>query len=70
MKIGVVGIGAMGAPMARNLAQGGDSVLAFDVAPEKVNAIAGNGVERAGTLADIARECELIVLMTPGGETA
>lgn len=65
MKIGTVGIGAMGAPMARNLAQGGDSVLAFDVAPEKVDAIAGNGVERAGAVADIARECELIVLMTP-----
>ena len=65
MKIGTIGIGAMGAPMAQNLAQDGDSVLAFDMAAEKVDAITGNGVTRAESVADIAENCELIVIMTP-----
>ena len=65
MKIGAIGIGAMGAPMAQNLAQNGDTVLAFDVDPEKVDAIAGNGVTRAESVADIANDCELIVIVTP-----
>jgi 3-hydroxyisobutyrate dehydrogenase len=65
MKIGTIGIGAMGAPMAQNLAQDGDTVLAFDMAPEKVDAITGDGVTRAESVADIAENCELIVIMTP-----
>ena len=52
MKIGTIGIGAMGAPMAQNLAQDGDTVLAFDMAPEKVDAITGDGVTRAESVAD------------------
>ena len=65
MKIGTIGIGAMGAPMAQNLAQDGDTVLAFDMAPEMVDAITGDGVTRAESVADIAENCELIVIMTP-----
>lgn len=65
MKIGAIGIGAMGAPMAQNLAQDGDTVLAFDVVMEKVDAVAGNGVTRADSIAEIASTCELIVIMTP-----
>ncbi len=65
MKIGVVGVGAMGAPMARNLARDGDTVLAYDIVPDRARAVAGGGVEQAGSVAQVARGCELIVLMTP-----
>ena len=65
MKIGTIGIGGMGAPMAQNLVQDGDSVLAFDIAPEKVDAITGPGLERAESVTQIAQDCGLIILMTP-----
>ena len=65
MKIGAIGIGGMGAPMAQNLAQGGDTVRAFDVVAEKVEAVAGGGVTRADSVSDIAQDCDLIVIMTP-----
>ena len=65
MKMGAIGIGAMGAPMARNLARDGDSVLAFDVVPDRVDAIAGDFLSRAENVAEIAAACELIVIMTP-----
>jgi 3-hydroxyisobutyrate dehydrogenase-like beta-hydroxyacid dehydrogenase len=65
MKIGTIGIGAMGAPMARNLADDGHAVLAHDIDPKKVAAIVGPNLEQAGSVAEIARVCELIILMTP-----
>ena len=65
MKIGAIGIGGMGAPMAQNLSRDGDSVLAFDIAVEKVDAITGPNLARAGSVTEIAQECELIILMTP-----
>ena len=33
MKIGFIGLGNMGAPMARNLIKAGHDLLGFDVAP-------------------------------------
>lgn len=65
MKIGAIGIGSMGAPMAQNLARDSDSVLAFDIAVERVDAITMPGLARAESVTEIAEKCELIILMTP-----
>lgn len=63
MLIGVVGLGAMGAPMARNLAADGDRVLAYDIDPRRVAASASDAVGAATNVAEIAARCELIVTM-------
>ena len=39
MKIGFIGLGNMGAPMARNLIKAGHELLGFDVAPTNVGDI-------------------------------
>ena len=39
MKIGFIGLGNMGAPMARNLAKAGHDVMGFDVADVTVDAV-------------------------------
>ena len=63
MLIGVVGLGAMGAPMARNLAADGDRVLAYDIDPGRVGASASGVVTAARNIAEMAARCELIVTM-------
>jgi 3-hydroxyisobutyrate dehydrogenase len=62
MKIGFVGLGNMGAPMARNLIKAGKSVLGFDVAPKGVDDITQNSID------DIATKCEIIFTMLPDGD--
>ncbi|MSP67667.1 MAG: NAD(P)-dependent oxidoreductase [Alphaproteobacteria bacterium] len=63
MKIGVIGTGAMGAPMTLNLAKAGHQILAFDLDMKKVAAIASNTIRPAASPAAIAAECELIITM-------
>ena len=56
MKLGFIGLGNMGAPMARNLTAGHD-LLGFDVAPRNVGDITQD------TVAKIAEECSIIFSM-------
>ena len=61
MKIGFIGLGNMGAPMARNLIKAGHDLLGFDVAPTNVEDITQD------TIATIAEECKTIFSMLPDG---
>ena len=63
MLIGAVGIGAMGSPMARNLVADGDGVVVFDLDRAKAEAIAGNAITVADSVAAMAADCDLIVSM-------
>jgi 3-hydroxyisobutyrate dehydrogenase-like beta-hydroxyacid dehydrogenase len=59
--VGLVGVGLMGEVYARRLIATGFGVIGFDIDParnEQLKQIGG----RAGTLADIARQCDPIVL--------
>jgi 3-hydroxyisobutyrate dehydrogenase-like beta-hydroxyacid dehydrogenase len=59
--IGVIGLGLMGQVYTRRLIAAGFSVVGFDVDAEKTKRVVQLG-GRAGSLADIARDCEPIVL--------
>ena len=61
MKIGFIGLGNMGAPMARNLIKAGHDLLGFDVAPTNVEDITQD------TISTIAEECKIIFSMLPDG---
>lgn len=65
--IGVVGLGAMGLPMARKLAEA-RSVLAYDAALGARDRAAEAGVRVAESLASLARECRTVVLSLPSAE--
>lgn len=67
-KIGFVGVGTMGAPMARNLLAGGFEVRAFDVDPAALARIAGEGVATAGSPAEAAGGADCVITMLPNGE--
>ena len=56
MRIGFVGVGKMGAPMALRLVGAGHAVAIFDTSQEAIAALAGTeGVTAAPTLADAVR---------------
>lgn len=62
MKIGFIGLGNMGAPMAANLAKAGHEVTGFDLAPFEVE-----GLARAATAAEAATGRDCVVTMLPNG---
>lgn len=62
MKIGFIGLGNMGAPMAANLAAAGHEVTGFDL-----NAAAPDGVRMASSAADAATDAEIALTMLPNG---
>jgi 4-hydroxybutyrate dehydrogenase/sulfolactaldehyde 3-reductase len=67
-KIGFVGVGTMGAPMASNLLKGGFELRAFDVDPAALARIVGEGATAAGSPAEAARGAECVIIMLPNGE--
>ena len=67
-KIGFIGLGNMGAPMAANLVKAGEHVLGFDVVPAARDASARDGVQIVGTARSAVDDAEIVVTMLPGGE--
>ena len=65
MRIGFVGTGTMGRPMAANLLRKGHAVVGYDVAPAALEAAARLGVERAGSAAEAAQGADLVITMLP-----
>lgn len=62
-KIGFVGLGAMGVPMACNLVRAGHEVTGFDLRPAAVQALVDAGGKAAGDAAAAARGAEILILM-------
>jgi 3-hydroxyisobutyrate dehydrogenase len=65
MKIGFVGLGHMGAPMARNLLKAGHSLVVHDVVQRNVDALKAAGAVAATSAALAADEAELVITMLP-----
>ncbi|MEO9787662.1 MAG: 3-hydroxyisobutyrate dehydrogenase [Aurantimonas coralicida] len=63
MKIGFVGLGNMGAPMAANLAKAGHAVSGYDAA-----GVTAEGVTPAATLAEAVTGMEAVITMLPNGD--
>jgi 3-hydroxyisobutyrate dehydrogenase len=62
MKIGFIGLGNMGAPMAANLAKAGHEVTGFDVA-----GVTAAGVAQAGSGPEAAGGADVVITMLPDG---
>lgn len=63
--VGFVGLGNMGAIMARNLLAAGFTIAGFDVAAAARQQLAACGGTPAEDLASVAREAAVVVLMLP-----
>ncbi len=66
MKIGFIGLGNMGGPMALNLIKAGHTLVVHDVRREAAAPHLERGAKWAATPRDAARESELILTSLPG----
>ena len=70
MKIGFVGLGAMGVPMALHLVKSGHTVRGFDVRAGAADVLVAAGGSAATSAADAARDADLLWLMVVSGDQA
>ena len=71
MELGIVGLGRMGANMARRLMRDGHKIVAYDVNPEAVAELVGEGATGASSLQDLAATMTAprsVWVMVPAGE--
>lgn len=62
-KIGFLGTGTMGLPMARNLARAGFDISAWNRTPERAQPLADDGAKVAQTPAEAAQEADILISM-------
>ena len=65
MKIGFIGLGTMGGPMARNLIRKGHALVVSDMQPAAVAALVEAGATRAASPREIAAQSEIVITMLP-----
>jgi 3-hydroxyisobutyrate dehydrogenase len=67
--IGFIGLGVMGEPICRNVVKkSGARVVAFDLAPEPLARLRGEGAEVAGSVAEIVKQSDLVFLCLPSAK--
>ncbi len=66
--IGFIGLGAMGAPMAKHLLKAGYRLRVFDLNPQPMTELKALGAVEAGSAADAAQQAEVIITVLPACE--
>ncbi len=67
-KIGFIGLGNMGGPMAANLVKAGHDVTGFDLAPASLDALEAAGGKRAASAGEAAKGADVVITMLPAGQ--
>ncbi|MCL2244468.1 MAG: 2-hydroxy-3-oxopropionate reductase [Treponema sp.] len=65
MKIGFIGLGIMGKPMAKNLLRAGHQLTVFDIVKDAMNDVVAAGAAAAASAKDAALSSEYIITMLP-----
>jgi len=66
MRVGLIGTGRMGAPMARNILTKGHTLAVFDVSAKALAALEGAGARMRASAAEAARDAEIVLTSLPG----
>lgn len=64
-KVGFIGLGAMGLPLAKNLQKNGFAVTGYDIDASRADAIVELGGTRAGSIAEACRGAEIVLTCLP-----
>ena len=64
-KIGFIGLGVMGKPMALNLIKAGYSLMVHDISPGPVRELIDAGARQGTSPAHIGEQCDVIFTMLP-----
>lgn len=65
MIVGFIGLGTMGAPMARNILKKGHRLIVLDMQPAAVASLVAAGATAAATPKDVAAASEIVITMLP-----
>ena len=65
MRIGFIGLGIMGRPMAKNLITAGHELVVDEHREETTAELVAAGAQRGGRPAEIARQVDLVITMLP-----
>ncbi|QCX34502.1 2-hydroxy-3-oxopropionate reductase [Caloramator sp. E03] len=65
MKIGFIGLGIMGKPMAKNLIKAGYELVVLDLNKAAVDELTALGAQAGKSNVDIANQCDVIITMLP-----
>ncbi len=64
-KIGFIGLGIMGKPMAKNLLKAGYSLVIYDINADAMKEVAEAGAEQGTSPADVAGKSGIVITMLP-----
>jgi 2-hydroxy-3-oxopropionate reductase len=64
-KLGFIGVGIMGKPMAKNLIDAGYKLIANDIVKEALDEVVEYGAERAISPKNVAEKSDIIITMLP-----
>ena len=67
-KIGFIGMGIMGQPMARNILRAGYEIMVYNRTRDKTTPIAGEGARIASIPSEIGEWADIVILMLTGPE--
>ena len=65
MRVGFIGLGIMGKPMAKNLLKAGYDLVVADLNQEAVAELAAAGAQAAANGAGVAGACQVVITMVP-----
>ena len=68
LDVGVVGLGAMGRPIAEYLVDAGTTTTIFDLDKELVEGVAARGAKVASTLSELAAASDVLVVIVPSDD--
>jgi 6-phosphogluconate dehydrogenase len=71
MQLGMIGLGRMGANMVRRLMRGGHTCVVWDVSPDSIKKLAGEGATGSDSLADFIAKLDkprAVWIMVPAGD--
>src|SRR5687768_10961982 len=64
-RVGFIGLGTMGMPMAKNVLRGGYALTAYDVRSEAVTALVQAGAQGAASAREAAAGADVVITMLP-----
>jgi len=64
-KIGFIGIGIMGRPMAKNLMDAAYSLMAYDINQKALKEVVDYGARKGSSCKEVASLCDIIITMLP-----
>ena len=64
-KVGFIGLGAMGGPMAKNLVKKGFPLTVFDIVAERMKPLKAAGAEAAASCKEVAEKCPVVITILP-----